>query len=91
MRDFIPADAANRAVTAPPEAAGIAATGGGFLMVHPRNDAIGDRYTGCKVVRVVDTDQMRRLATLHSEAGVATWPRKYMRELDAGVCKREPW
>lgn len=70
VRDFIPADAANCAVTSPPTSAGIAATPGGFLMVHPRNDAIGNGYTGCKVLWVVDTDRMPRLATLYFEAGV---------------------
>jgi hypothetical protein len=38
-------------------------------MVHPRNDAITDRYTGCKVLWVVDGERMQRLATLYFEAG----------------------
>jgi hypothetical protein len=70
VRDFVPATSANCAVTSPPEAAGIAATPGGFVMVHPRNDAIGERYTGCKLLWVVDTDRIRRLATLYFESGV---------------------
>lgn len=144
VRDFIPTDAANCAVTSPPASAGIAATPGGFLMVYPRNDAIGNGYTGCKVLWVVDTDRMPRLATLYFEAGVlsralshdvrsateaievacdltagrsllpnggrkatdamcrglpaeelyglrvATWPRKCLKEPDAGVCSQDP-
>ncbi len=38
-------------------------------MVHPRNDAIVERYTGCKVLWVVDTDRIQRFATLFFESG----------------------
>lgn len=69
VRDFVPAAAANCAIDAPPDNAGIAATPGGFVMVQPRNDAISDHYTGCKVLWVVDVDRMRRLATLYFYAG----------------------
>ncbi|MBC7841925.1 MAG: hypothetical protein H7099_06420 [Gemmatimonadaceae bacterium] len=70
VSDFVPANAAHCAVTAPPPAAGIAATPGGFVMVHPRNEAIGERYSGCKILWVVDGDRMQRLATLYFDAGV---------------------
>ncbi len=70
VSDFVPATATNCAVTAPTAAAGIAATPGGFLMVQPRNEAIGDQYTGCKLLWVVDTDRMLRVATLYFDSGV---------------------
>lgn len=69
VSDLVPAKAANCSVDAPPADAGIAATPGGFVMVHPRNDAISDRYTGCKVLWVVDGERTPRLATLYFEAG----------------------
>lgn len=65
----IPADAANCAVTTPPERAGIAATPGGFLMVFPRNEGLTDTYTGCKTLWIVDTERTPRLATLYFERG----------------------
>lgn len=68
--DMVPLNAANCATSAPPASAGIAATPGGFVMIHPRNDAITDGYTGCKLLWVVDGDRMMRLATLYFDAGV---------------------
>lgn len=70
--DFLPSDAPNCAVSSPPATAGIAATPGGFLMVFPRNEAIGKRYTGCKSLWVVDSDSFRRLATLYFSDGSLT-------------------
>lgn len=69
VADVVPASAANCATTAPPATAGLVVTPGGFVMVHPRNDALTDRYTGCKALWVVDGDAMRRLATLYFENG----------------------
>lgn len=37
-------------VDRPPPDAGLYATPGGFLMVHPRNAALSDGYTGCKTL-----------------------------------------
>lgn len=36
----------NCALTAPPDAAGLAATPGGFVMVYPRSAALPKTYTG---------------------------------------------
>jgi hypothetical protein len=69
IADFVPSTAAHCAVSAPPASAGIFATPGGFVMVHPRNDALTDTYTGCKALWVVDVDRMLRLATLYFEVG----------------------
>ncbi len=69
VTDLVPATAANCALTAPPSDAGIAPTPGGFVMVHPRNDALPATYTGCKILWVVDVDRMLRLATLYFESG----------------------
>lgn len=69
LASVIPLDAPNCRVTAPPERVGLAPTPGGFVMVFPRNDALGDAYTGCKVLWVVDTDRMPRLATLYFDKG----------------------
>jgi hypothetical protein len=69
LRDIIPLDAAHCALTAAPPDAGIAATPGGFVMVFPRNAALSDEYTGCKVMWIVDTDQLRRFATLYFIGG----------------------
>jgi hypothetical protein len=70
LRDVVPAGAPNCAITAPPADAGVVVPPGGFVMVHPRNDAIGDQYTGCKVLWVVDADRLRRIATLYFAGGV---------------------
>lgn len=70
VSDFVPANATNCATSAPPASAGIAGTPGGFLMVHPRNDAITDQYTGCKILWVVDADRMKRVATVYFDRGV---------------------
>lgn len=70
LADFVPATATNCAVTTPPATAGLFATPGGFVMVHPRNDALTESYTGCKALWVVDLDNMRRLATLYFEKGI---------------------
>lgn len=72
LTDFVPASAANCALTTPPATAGLFATPGGFVMVYPRNDALTDTFTGCKALWVVDLDNMRRLATLYFEKGTLT-------------------
>jgi len=62
--------APNCAVDQPPPDAGAFATPGGFLLVHPRNVALTDRYTGCKTLWVVDTsDRFIRLMILYFEGG----------------------
>jgi len=65
----IPA-APNCAVDQPPPDAGIFATPGGFLLVHPRNAQLSDSYTGCKVLWVADAPgRFIRLTTLYFEGG----------------------
>jgi hypothetical protein len=65
----IPA-APNCTVNQPPPDAGLYATPGGFLMVHPRNAGLSDGYTGCKTLWVVDTpDRFIRMVTLYFEQG----------------------
>lgn len=66
---LVPSGAPNCRVTTPPAAAGIAGTPGGFVLVFPRNEAITDTYTGCKVLWIADTDRTPRLATLYFERG----------------------
>lgn len=70
--DLVPARAPHCSLVSPPDDAGLAPTPGGFVMVHPRNSALTDRYTGCKVLWLVDIDQMKRLATLYFENGKLT-------------------
>ncbi len=69
LADVIPAKAAHCALTLPPPQAGLAATPGGFVMVFPRNDALTDGFTGCKLLWIVDGDQTRRFATLYFKGG----------------------
>lgn len=52
-----------------PADAGVAATPGGFVLIFPRNQALASNYTGCKVLWLVDGDQIRRLATLYFKDG----------------------
>ncbi len=66
---LVPSEAPNCRLVRPPDAAGIVATPGGFVIVHPRNDALPERYTGCKVLWVADVDRTPRLATLYFERG----------------------
>lgn len=84
--DFVPASAMHCATTVPPAAAGIYATPGGFVMVYPRNDAITDRYTGCKLLWLADGDRMRRIATLYFAAGTLTRAIAHdVRDPDGGI------
>lgn len=69
LDSLVPAGASNCTVKAPPDQAGLVVTPGGFLMVFPRNDALGERYTGCKILWMVETDRTARLATLYFEHG----------------------
>lgn len=69
---LIPSAATNCRVASPPAGAGLAVTPGGFLLVFPRNEAIGEHYTGCKLLWIVDTDRTPRLATLYFERGELT-------------------
>lgn len=69
LDSLLPTRAPNCRVAAPPEAAGITGTPGGFVIVFPRNDALTDQYTGCKVLWIADTDRTPRLATLYFERG----------------------
>lgn len=41
-------------------------------MVFPRNEGLTDRYTGCKVLWVVNVDRMPRLGTLYFGNGTLT-------------------
>lgn len=66
---LVPSSATNCRVTAPPSTAGLAVTPGGFVLVFPRNEAIAEHYTGCKMLWIVDTDRTPRLATLYFERG----------------------
>ena len=65
----LPAQGLHCAITDPPEQAGIAATPGGFVMVYPRNAAITDTFTGCKLMWIVDGAKFRRFATLYFRSG----------------------
>ncbi|WP_155944510.1 hypothetical protein [Pseudoxanthomonas sp. Root630] len=48
-----------------PDDAGVVATPGGFMLVHPRNADLPDDYTGCKTLWVMDVDPVPwRWATL---------------------------
>ena len=68
--DFVPRGAANCSTAAPPADAGLAATPGGFVIVHPRNAALAARYTGCKVMWVdSNPGDWQRFATLYFEDG----------------------
>lgn len=69
LDSLVPRGAPNCRVEAPPAAAGIAGTPGGFVLVYPRNETITDTYTGCKVLWIADTDRTPRLATLYFERG----------------------
>jgi hypothetical protein len=66
---LLPAGAANCRATVPPDAAGIAVTPGGFVLVFPRNDVLSDQYSGCKLLWIVDAERAPRLATLYFEKG----------------------
>lgn len=69
LADLIPPAATHCAVSVPPAQSGIAVTPGGFAMVFPRNDALTDRFTGCKLLWVVDGEKMLRFATLYFKDG----------------------
>jgi hypothetical protein len=69
LREVIPLQEPNCALTAPPDAAGLATTPGGFVMVYPRNAALPKAYTGCKALWVVDGERYLRLATLYFKSG----------------------
>lgn len=69
LAEVIPAKAAHCALTLPPPQAGLAATPGGFVMVFPRNDALTDGFTGCKLLWVVDGEKTHRFATLYFKGG----------------------
>ena len=69
LADVLPAQAMHCALTEPPEQAGIAATPGGFVMVFPRNAALSDTFTGCKLMWIVDGAKLRRFATLYFRNG----------------------
>ena len=66
---LVPAGATHCALAAPPAQAGVAVTPGGFVMVFPRNDALSDNFTGCKLLWVVDSDKRKRFATLYFTNG----------------------
>ena len=74
-------DAPNCRIDRPPPDAGLYATPGGFLLVHPRNAGLSDGYTGCKTLWVVDTpDRFIRLMILYFENGRLRVARAYDRE-----------
>ena len=71
-------DAPNCNVNEPPPDAGAYVTPGGFLLVHPRNAALPDSYTGCKTLWVVDApDRFHRLMILYFERGKLRAARGY--------------
>lgn len=71
-------DAPNCKVDRAPPDAGLYGTPGGFLMVHPRNAAVSDSYTGCRTLWVVDTpDRLIRLMVLYFENGRLRVARAY--------------
>jgi len=84
----IPA-APNCAVDQPPPDAGIFATPGGFLLVHPRNAQLSDSYTGCKVLWVADAPgRFIRLTTLYFENGRLRIAQAYEKSgASRGTCK----
>lgn len=68
------------ALPRPPASAGVVATPGGFMLVHPRNADLPDDYSGCKTLWVMDVDpEPWRWATLWFREGrlqrVASWRR----------------
>ncbi|MBM3393841.1 MAG: hypothetical protein FJY37_04235 [Betaproteobacteria bacterium] len=69
LASLIPLQDPHCAVRNPPSAAGLAVTPGGFVMVFPRNGALTGRYTGCKIMWVVDGERSLRFATLHFKSG----------------------
>ncbi len=69
LASVVPVSAPHCSLTAPPADAGIAATPGGFVMVFPRNAQVSDTFTGCKTLWIVDTDEIRRFATLYFAGG----------------------
>ncbi len=69
LYEIIPTAEPNCAIESPSAAAGIAATPGGFVMVHPRNDALTKQYTGCKIMWVINDDRFPRMATLYFKSG----------------------
>jgi hypothetical protein len=69
VQEVIPPAEPNCAIDSPPAAAGIAATPGGFVMVYPRNEALSKRYTGCKIMWLVDGERFPRMATLYFKGG----------------------
>ncbi len=69
LSELLPAQATHCAIVDPPEQAGIAATPGGFVMVFPRNAALTDTFTGCKLLWIVDGATMRRFVTLYFRNG----------------------
>lgn len=86
-----PADVSCRLMDAPADA-GAVATPGGFMLVHPRNDRIGDDYSGCKTLWIYDDpDVPRRWATLLFERGrlirAVVWHREAPDRADR-VCDR---
>ena len=74
-------DAPNCKVDRPPPTAGLYATPGGFMMVHPRNAGLSGSYTGCKVLWVVDSpERFIRLMTLYFENGRLRFAQSYEKE-----------
>ena len=73
LRDFVPVDAPNCAVTAPPANAGAAVTPGGVMVVFPRNSGITADYTGCKHMWVMQSDTaVGRFVTTYFKQGKLT-------------------
>ena len=71
LRDFVPPDAPNCAVTAPPAEAGFAmGPGGNAFLVHPRNAGIAAGYTGCKLLWAVQGETKAvRFVSLYFKQG----------------------
>ena len=69
LAEVLPVKAMHCALREPPAQAGIAATPGGFVMVYPRNAALTDTFTGCKLLWIVDGAKTKRFATLYFKNG----------------------
>lgn len=72
LSDVLPANALHCALKDPPAESGIAATPGGFVMMFPRNAALSDTFTGCKLMWIVDGANLLRYATLYFKSGKLT-------------------
>ncbi|MBP6900694.1 MAG: hypothetical protein KBC73_11425 [Burkholderiaceae bacterium] len=65
-------DAASCRQLQPPADAGVAATPGGFVLVHPRNADLPAQYSGCRTLWVMQSeDRLPLLMRVHFQQGRA--------------------